>query len=418
MENKNHNESKIKKKIKEYKKRLNNLNLQGFTFSKRIYDDINQLERKVKQPTRVNQLWKNKTPIFASIFFFLILVILVLILPPTDEPPTLSIDFTNVYDGMKITESFHIDGTASIESDPLFNIENLNVQFRIDNQSKENATIISIKNNTKLINWRCPFDISTLNDGIHTFSVICYDNKNLSNTQNITLNIEKPRPQVSISFPEDGDIDLNGLLNISGNAAAEFGEIQKVEIIIDNQTEKNVIFNNSNWHHLWNTINVDNGPHTISVRSFDGEKWSRTDTINFTIFNLENWILPDFQGDQLFQFFIRDIEHSMIPGETYIMYGAHRCKDILFPFPIHSFLHFPNKPEWLSISLENNHFITPRDGKIYYFTFNISITNDAPQNQHNNNFLGMKACYGIFKFLAENCKNILTDDIWIKTGEW
>src|SRR6056297_1781043 len=127
MENKNHNESKIKKKIKEYKKRLSNLKLQGFTFSKRIYDDIDELERKVKQPTRVNQLWKNKTPIFASIFFFLILVILVLILPPTDEPPTLSIDFTNVYDGMKITESFHIDGTASIESDPLFNIENLNV---------------------------------------------------------------------------------------------------------------------------------------------------------------------------------------------------------------------------------------------------------------------------------------------------
>ena len=417
MEGKNHNESKTKKKIKECKKRLNNLKLQGFTFSKRIYDDINQLERKVKQPTTFNQLWKKKTPISASIFFFLILLILILTLPPPDEPPTLSIKFTNVYDSMKITESFHINGTTSVEGSSSYNIENLNIQYRIDTQSKGDATIISIENNTKLINWRCPFDISTLNDGIHTFSVICYDNKNLSNTQNITLNIEKPRPQVSISSPEDGDIDLNGFLNISGNAAAEFSEIQKVEIIIDNQTEKNVNFNNSNWHYLWNTINVDNGPHTISVRSFDGEKWSRTDTIKFTIFNLENWILPDFQGGQLFQFVIRDIEHSMVPGETYIVYGAHRCKEKHFP-PIHSYLEFPNKPEWLSISLENNYLITQRDEKIYYFTFNISITNDAPQNLYGNDFLGWRACYGNFKYQAENCKNILTDDIWIKTGEW
>lgn len=417
MDKKNHNQSKIKKKIKEYKKRLNNLNLQGFTFSKRIYDDIEDLERKIKQPTTVNQLWKNKTPIFASIFFFLILFILVLILPPTDEPPTLSIDFTNVYDGMKITESFHIDGTASIKGDLPYNVENLNVQFKIDNQSNENATIISRISNTKSINWRCPFDISTLEDGIHTFSVICYDNKNLSNTQNITLNIEKPRPQVSISFPEDDSIDLNGLINISGYASAEFSDIKKVKIIIDNQSEKTANFNNSIWHYVWDTINVDNGPHTISVRSYDGEKWSRTVSIDFTIFNLENWILPDFQGGQLFQFVIRDIEHSMVPGETYIVYGAHRCKENHYP-PIHSYLEFPNKPKWLSISLENNYLITQRDGKIYYFTFNISITNDAPQNLYGNDFLGWRACYGNFKYQAENCKNILTDDIWIKTGEW
>lgn len=422
MKKKKYSSFEVRRRISRCKKRLRNLKIQGFTFSDDIYDDIDRIEEEIHQHTMLSQIKKRKTFIIIAIFFMLLISTIAIILfwPNEISEEKIAIDIINAFEDMEITKSLPINGTASIEETSSFKIQNLNVQFRIDNHSIENATIKIRENATNILDWSFFLDISKLNNGEHSFSVICFFNENFSNIKNITLKLDKPRPQVSITYPEDGDIDLNGKINISGFAIAEFNEIQKVNIFIDGEKNEISVFKNENWFYLWNTFEVDNGPHTISVRSYDGEKWSKNFTINFTVFNLENWILPDFEGSQIFQFVIRDIKHVMLPGINYTMYGAHRCKNehYFLSKSIHSYLEFPNRPDWLIIYLEDNYFVTPRNGKINYFTFNISITNNAEKGVYTDEFLGWRACYGPYNFLADNCFNDLMADIWLSTGQW
>lgn len=423
MKRRRYSTFELRRRISKCKKRLHNLSIQGFTFSKNIYNDIDALEEKILKPTILNQIWKKKGSLAFGIIFILILSIAVILLWPQDTSPNISIDFTNAFDGIVIRKSCHINGTASIEEASSINIQKLNVQFKIDNQLKENKTIKLIKNETNLFFWSFYLNITGKENGKYNISVICFENKDLSNSANITIEIEKPTPKIGISSPKDNSIDLNGLINISGDAFAEFSEIQKVMIKFDNGEEKSSICNKkkTHWYYRWNSIDVDNGPHSISVRTYNGEIWSKNVSINFTVFNLCNWNISDL-GDQLFQFVIRDIYHIMIPGNTYTMYGAHRSKnDPGNPFtnsPIHTYLEFPNKPDWLLLSLDNNYFVTPRDENIHYFTFNISITDNAKQGVYSEDFLGWKACYGTTEWAANICRNSAMDDIWIKTGQW
>lgn len=414
----------IKKKISEYKKRLYNLKLQGFTFSSDIYEDLNSVEEKISQGSIFNKLMKKKISIAIGLILILLISIIATFLfwPAENPPPSLSIDFSNAFKGMEITESFHINGTATIEGVTSFNTQNLTVHFKLDNHSEKNATAIIRENEPCVADWGFFLNISKINDGNHTLSIICSNNKDLSNIENITVIIDKPLPKVSINYPKNNSVDLSDIINISGKAIAEYSEIKEVKIQFDNGTEKNTIINNNgrNWYFTWDTRDVDNGPHSISLRCYNGEKWSKTVSINFTVFNLENWVLRDFEENELFQFVIRDSYIEMFPGKNYTLYGAHRGKkDSIFSFlSIHSYLEFPNKPDWLSIYLENNHFITPRNNEINYFTLTISITKDAKQGVYGDDFLGWKACYGGRKQLAKNCNKYLMDDIWIETGRW
>lgn len=84
-------------------------------------------------------------------------------------------------------------------------------------------------------------------------------------------------PTISISTPEDG-AELGGIISITGTAEDNDGAIQRVEIKIDDQQWMTATGLTS-WSYDWDSRNAENGLHTISARSYDGESYSEVSTI-------------------------------------------------------------------------------------------------------------------------------------------
>ena len=88
-------------------------------------------------------------------------------------------------------------------------------------------------------------------------------------------------PSVIITTPSNED-DVGGLITIQGNADDLDGYVQKVEIRIDDGNWL-ITTGTNNWNYEWDTRTVINGYHTIYARSFDGESYSDTASINIII---------------------------------------------------------------------------------------------------------------------------------------
>lgn len=90
-------------------------------------------------------------------------------------------------------------------------------------------------------------------------------------------------PTVTISQPTES-AELGGIVTIEGTADDVDGSIQQVEIKIDEglwMTATGL----SNWNYEWDTRTFNNGAHSISARSYDGESYSEITTISVFIQN-------------------------------------------------------------------------------------------------------------------------------------
>ena len=97
-------------------------------------------------------------------------------------------------------------------------------------------------------------------------------------------------PHVLLVSPHDG-MSLNGIVMISGTADDFYDSLQRVEIRFD---EGPWITANGtkNWTYNWNTTAIDDGTHTISVRSFNGHQYSVIETITVSTMNTPDNNLP------------------------------------------------------------------------------------------------------------------------------
>ncbi|MBS3749573.1 MAG: hypothetical protein KGY67_07750 [Candidatus Thermoplasmatota archaeon] len=377
MENKNHNESKIKKKIKEYKKRLNNLKLQGFTFSKRIYDDIDELERKVKQPTIINQLWEKKLPMIAGIAGILFIAITFGILFPNllgidiekyqIEPMKLTVN--ELVNGTTINTSINITGKA----------ENLNglissVNVKIDDHAWETVTGSD--------EWKYNLNIFELNEGKHTLCFRCSDGENFDYV-NKTIFIKFDKPTIIIHNPDE-NVRLSEIMQINGTSLAANGIVQYVEIRFD-QGKWNSVTGTKSWSYNFDTKNLKNGNHTLEARCKDNMTFSNISLIHITIFNENEIDMPPFEGGQYFQLYFPPSNELIEPNITYKLKGYHRARkvdDIFFSqFPTKTTLEIQSKPNWLTISLPEETLITQTNNETFSFSINIEITEDAPMNR-------------------------------------
>lgn len=93
-------------------------------------------------------------------------------------------------------------------------------------------------------------------------------------------------PYVNLAFPIDG-MSLSSLVMISGTADDPYDGLQRVEVRID---EGSWIQANGtkNWDYRWNTTIINDGIHTISVRSFNGLQYSLTETITVSTMNTQD----------------------------------------------------------------------------------------------------------------------------------
>jgi parallel beta-helix repeat protein len=99
-----------------------------------------------------------------------------------------------------------------------------------------------------------------------------------------------PRPRVSIASPHEGML-LNGTVIIMGTADDPRGSLMGVEVRFD-QGSWIQAQGTKNWYYNWDTKTVDDGSHSISVRSFNGNQYSRIETISVSTQNIQDNIRP------------------------------------------------------------------------------------------------------------------------------
>ena len=90
-------------------------------------------------------------------------------------------------------------------------------------------------------------------------------------------------PSIIITSPSNED-DIGGLITIQGTADDFDGYVQKVEVRIDDGNWLTVTGTNT-WNYEWDTRTVINDIHTIYARSFDGESYSDTVSVNVIVKN-------------------------------------------------------------------------------------------------------------------------------------
>jgi hypothetical protein len=104
----------------------------------------------------------------------------------------------------------------------------------------------------------------------------------------VTEKVNKP-PTVSITFPLDND-QVAGRVTVMGTATDSDPKVQAVEIKIGSGEWKNARIvgrtgDTADWEYDWDTEDVEDGAYTVTVRSYDGQKYSAEQSISVTVNN-------------------------------------------------------------------------------------------------------------------------------------
>ncbi|KYK31069.1 MAG: hypothetical protein AYK22_02670 [Thermoplasmatales archaeon SG8-52-3] len=115
----------------------------------------------------------------------------------------------------------------------------------------------------------------------------------------LSIGIEESRPHdnipptVEITYPENGQT-VSGIITITGNADDTDGNVEYVEIKIDEETWKKTTGTTS-WAYEWDTTELSDGQHKITARSFDGQDYSDEYIINVIVSNGIDNIPPNVE---------------------------------------------------------------------------------------------------------------------------
>ncbi|MCG2825743.1 MAG: S8 family serine peptidase [Thermoplasmatales archaeon] len=94
-------------------------------------------------------------------------------------------------------------------------------------------------------------------------------------------------PSISITNPKN-NAEVSDTITISGTAFDTDGNVTNVELKFDDNDWFNISIISANsleWNYTWNTKNVENGKHTISVKCYDGETYSAVQSIDVNVYN-------------------------------------------------------------------------------------------------------------------------------------
>lgn len=378
MDEKNHNKSKIKKKIEEYKKRLDNLKLQGFIFSKEIYDDIDEIEGKIFQKTLYHQLKAKNLQLLVAILIIIVTTIGIYLWlsQPQLIPP--SVEINNFPDGIKITDDFTINGTILNASGPISAL-----QATIDNTGKQNWNSANLrKNSNGTYNWNYTLKKDKLTNGTHFIYFRCYyyGEYTIPISRWFEFNKTILRPIVAIENPKNGK-KIWGLVEIEGTTKARNGSIEKVEFKIGNESYKPVN-GTTNWNVKWNTSRYENDVvHTISVRCMDNNGvYSEEASINVYIENIP----PDGSGgivvgDEKFQIHFWP-KTDVMPNYNYTISGFHLKEAKIFNYNQWTTFDVEGNYEGIEIITPEEYLVTPSDGQEHSCSFTLRLTDEAKPN--------------------------------------
>ncbi len=432
---------KVRRRISDCKRRLDNLKKQGFHFSQEIYYDLDGVKDKILQASLMHRMWNKKIQVFTSLISLFVFILFLYLLLFQNE---MNIEVTNVYDDMIIDKNFYetfvIKGTASYQNKwiPYLKIEGINsVQMKTNNN-------LDWKPVNGTDNWDYFLNVYNMPVGLYNFSFRCIngDGSLVIKKNGIQIIDTRPpndtEPTVSINNPFPEEKNLSGIVTITGDAYSEFGDIKQVKVQFNeagqwfNATTENIA-TKTIWKLNWNTKKMKNGNLTISAKSYDDNNQSKIFKINVTVNNTDRPF--NFYSDGPFNFYIHEkYETDLLkPGMTYTIKGYHNASEET-GFKrwkvITSFIKVQGQAkddDWLNIMLPADPIVTPRDGLIYNFSINISITNKAPMDTDTVFSIYWTYTTPFWTHLYENYPrtNPLIDitnghplDITIYTGNW
>ncbi|UCE74549.1 MAG: hypothetical protein JSV56_02290 [Methanomassiliicoccales archaeon] len=186
----------------------------------------------------------------------------------------------SVYSNGQVTiEHPNIPPSIMIESPTGGDVSGIvTIQGTADDPDENNieAVYVSIDNQedwelvTGTTSWSYLWNTTEYDDGDHTIYAKSFDGIDYSEIANVTLtvdNIENLAPRVYITYPADNE-DIFGEIEITGTAFDDDGNVQLVQIQIDNHGW-NHASGTSSWSWTWNTTTYSEGKHIIYAKAKD-----------------------------------------------------------------------------------------------------------------------------------------------------
>jgi hypothetical protein len=125
--------------------------------------------------------------------------------------------------------------------------------------------------------------------GNHTIIIQASDGKGGIDQQifNITVVPRPPpqKPQIMITYPTNGS-KIGGMVTIRGTAANGSSPLSLIQVRIDGANWKNAV-GLGNWSISRDMSKMSNGNHKIEARAYDGNLYSDTATVKYSVFNPE-----------------------------------------------------------------------------------------------------------------------------------
>lgn len=435
------NDIKVRKRISDCKRRLDNLKKQGFHFSQDVYDDLESVKDKILQSSLMYRMWKKKFHIAGIISIFVFVFVLYLLFFQNET----FVQIQNIDEGMIVDENFQIFGTASFRNRwiPFFQINSFTtVKIGIENN------VLGLVNVTDG-SWSFFLNISNLSNGAHNISFKFYNGESISKSLMQTIFIKKIslKPRVLISNIQNESTVFDEV-NITGSVYVVDNEIKKIQIQFEQLNKTNWIdvniCENTSWYYNWNTTEFKDGLCNIYARCLYGANIS-SDKIQIIVKieninesgggnndDLEDLLKYKMPTGGIFDLYIiNENMEFMKPNKNYTLEIKHRKKEediILGLNTIITVLNVNRKPDYLEIYLPTEPIITPPDGKIYNLTINISISENAPFYERTHFTLtytyGLSPLMNVYLVLGNppRFKKWLLGsgpyDLQVSTGEW
>lgn len=137
--------------------------------------------------------------------------------------------------------------------------------------------------------WTYSWDTTVLDEGSHELAARSFDGMKYSDVDRVNVTVQNGQdegnatddgnttgednatedlgPTVAIESPPP-EAELNGTVVIRGTASSEAGDIQQIEVQVDDEDWRNAEGTTS-WSYEWNTSEADGGEHEITVRAID-----------------------------------------------------------------------------------------------------------------------------------------------------
>jgi hypothetical protein len=168
-------------------------------------------------------------------------------------------------------------------------VEILGSAWDIDGDETIESVMIQVENvwetATGTTSWSYTWDTTDLDDDEYIISARAYDGLLYSEIESVTITVDNPHAPTLFVF-SDIPFSVSGTLSLHGTSSDSDGEIDVIEIQIDNE-DWITISNSKDWSYDLDSMELSNGMHTLRIRVTDDEGEQDLKILTFNVENTE-----------------------------------------------------------------------------------------------------------------------------------